>query len=322
MIDCLTTNFTFFTRSMTTVIDDGDRELIITTIRFTVGFFVISANIFVLVMFLWARIHKKSFTYSLLLHQSVIDIIASCLFLVYFTNSAPNGVHGKIFCKTRSVFWSFMYASTYNHIIMTIGRYIAVIHPITYREKIHNKSNKRYLVIPHIVGITVACHLAVLGDTNNAGKCYFNYSSDASRVASGLFIFVISWLIPFLIIIVCYTFILKTLYYRVQPKCTEKSSHGKKYFTRNIRSITYMLLLVTIAFLFCWTPNHILYLFYTISKSFEYNSSLINEITVILNAVNLMINPIIYAFKFNDFKLAVRKFYKEYFTNVMVASRI
>ncbi|XP_033098176.1 mu-type opioid receptor-like isoform X2 [Anneissia japonica] len=295
--------------------DNHTEHLIIISVRYIVGLIGIFSNVFVMMIFLWAKIHKKSFTHLLLLHQSVIDVIASCLFLVYYTNETPDGLRGTIFCKTRSIFWSFAFASTYNLVILTIERYIAVVHPMTYREKINGKRNKLYLVIPHIVGIAIACHLAILGDTNNAGKCYFDYRSPTSQLASGLFIFIISWLIPSLIMVVCYTYILKSFYYRLRrggSKATPGRS-GSKYLQTAQRSLTYTLLFVAIAFLLCWTPNYVLYLSYTICRCFEFNSSVAHEITVILDAVNLMINPIIYAFKFNDFKLAVKKFYNKYF---------
>ncbi|XP_033099838.1 delta-type opioid receptor-like [Anneissia japonica] len=301
---------------MTTVPADNYTQHVVIvglTVRFIVGLTGIFANVFVVMMFLWASVHKKSFTHLLLLHQSIIDSIASCLFLVYYTNAAPDGPRGNIFCKTRSSFWLFAFASTYNLVILTIERYIAVVHPVTYKEKTQEKSNKRYLVIPYIIGIAIACHLAVIGNTNNQGKCYFEYRSDASQLASGLIIFFLAWMIPSLILVVCYTYILKGLYYRARRSGTVTSGHGGNNLKMAQRSLTYTLLFVAIAFFLCWTPNYVLYLSYTICQCFDFNSSVAHEITVILDAVNFMINPIIYAFKFNDFKLAVRKFYKEYF---------
>ncbi|XP_071965167.1 kappa-type opioid receptor-like [Antedon mediterranea] len=293
--------------------DSKDTEhFALISIRYIVGLLGIFANVFVLLMFVWAKLYKKSFTHLLLLHQSAIDVIASCLFLVYYTNDAPVGTPGTVFCKTRSIFWLFAFASTYNLVIVTIERYIAVVHPTTYRERIHGKTNCRFLILPHIVGLAIAAHLAVIGQTNNEGKCVFEYY--ISSLASGLFIFIISWLIPSAIMVFCYTYILRGLSQRVKRSGGAESSPGRggNALYAAQRSLTYTLLFVAIAFLLCWTPNYILYLSYTICKCFEFNSSIAHEITVILDAVNLMINPVIYAFKFNDFKITVKKFYKTY----------
>jgi len=78
----------------------------------------------------------------LIVNQSIIDTLASFFSLVSVVvekkirDMSYDSVYDQFVCRfwnTNKPLWCMLLASTYSILIMTISRYIAVIHPLKYK---------------------------------------------------------------------------------------------------------------------------------------------------------------------------------------------
>ncbi|XP_033098174.1 allatostatin-A receptor-like isoform X2 [Anneissia japonica] len=261
---------------------------------------------------IYNKIFRKSITNTLLLHQSILDFLGCCLFLAFYNNDAPSGDGAKIFCKARVMFWYISAASTYNLVMLTIERYLAVAHPLMYRKRQIYRKRLIPLSIPHLCGFLSSLQLGIFADEDKEypGECMYDYHGDSARVFSGILLFTTYWLIPVCIMGYCYICILLGLRRRKNVGLRRDSSNTDSKPTRlnkQERNLLYTLVVVCIAFLITVTPNFVLYLIYAICNCFAFSKVSIHEVTVLMNTSNLCINPFIYCFNFKEFQREVVK---------------
>ncbi|XP_071965072.1 galanin receptor type 1-like [Antedon mediterranea] len=299
----------------------------ILVIRYTIGIVGVLANLLVVLVFIFKKIQKKSSTHLLIFHQSWVDMAGSLMFVIYYTRDPPVGVAGEIFCKSRAIFWYLLYVSTNNLVLVTIERYVAVLHSNWYRMKFSRRKRKGLvLIIPHFIALVMAMYLAVAATVNKdkAWQCDYNVTTRTLEVLSGILVFMFCWLIPTTLMIYCYARIFNMIKEKVKIEVSRSqhdltSSGGKqnsvtpknKMYGRAQQNLIVTLFCVFIAFIICITPNFALYMTYALCRCFEFNSSPVHEITVTLLAINLSVNPFIYAFKFNDFRKGLQKLKQE-----------
>ncbi|XP_033097991.1 5-hydroxytryptamine receptor 1-like [Anneissia japonica] len=346
--------------------------------RYIIGIVGILANLLVVVVFNLKKIHKKSSTHLLIYHQSWVDMSGCLAFVIYYTVDPPDGEGGDVFCKTRAIFWHLLYVSTNNLVLVTIERYVAVLHSNWYRVKFSRRRRKEIvLFLPHVIALIMSAYLVVAAqvDDERPWLCEYNVSNESLQILSGVIVFLICFLIPTTIMIFCYARIFKAIRSRAQGNTAQSLPHRpsvsnssqssrmssglssstassgvssagtmssgvsasgtmssgtytsttcgglsssrmstrrpsdfnsgnprSRLYTTAQKNLIITLFCVFISFLICITPNFTLYLVHAICNCFHYHSYPLHEITVTLLAVNLCVNPFIYAFKFNDFK--------------------
>ena len=78
----------------------------------------------------------------LIVNQSVIDMCASFFSFLFVVEMKISGlsresVYDQFVCRfwlTRRPFWCMMVTSTYGILLLTLSRYVAVIHPFKYKD--------------------------------------------------------------------------------------------------------------------------------------------------------------------------------------------
>ncbi|XP_071964210.1 kappa-type opioid receptor-like [Antedon mediterranea] len=301
------------TSSMTTYPqDDLEDPVALIIIRWLVTTVGVIVNFLVMFVFIYNKTYKKSLSHALLLHQTTVDMLGCCMFLIYYNNDAPEGKNGTLFCKSRFLYWYLSATSSYNLVMVTIERYVAVVHPIAYRQRSFNRRKVTTLIIPHTCGVIAAFIVLIIGDVNpeSKGECKYYYSSDLTALLSAVFIFTMYWLLPVIVIVYCYTRILLNLRKMAKIRNTTnepRTGNAGGQLKGTQRNMILTLVLVAIAFLVTVTPNFTLYMVYNICRCFEFSSIILHEITVLLNASNLCINPFIYCFTFTEFKRGITK---------------
>ncbi|KAF3822457.1 hypothetical protein GH733_007831 [Mirounga leonina] len=112
-------------------------------------------------------------------------------------------------------------------------------------------------------------------------------------------VFVFAFVIPVLIIIICYTLMILRL------KSVRLLS-GSREKDRNLRRITRLVLVVVAVFIICWTPIHIFILVEALGNASHSTAALSSYyFCIALGYTNSSLNPILYAFLDENFK---RKF--------------
>ncbi|PKU35989.1 nociceptin receptor [Limosa lapponica baueri] len=118
----------------------------------------------------------------------------------------------------------------------------------------------------------------------------------------GICVFLFSFMIPVLIITICYSLMIRRLK-------NVRVLSGSKEKDRNLRRITRMVLVVVAVFIICWTPIQIFVLVQCLGAKAESELELaISCFCTALGYANSSLNPVLYAFLDENFKACFKKF--------------
>ena len=120
---------------------------------------------------------------------------------------------------------------------------------------------------------------------------------------------VLMYLIPLLIISVCYSIMLLKVWTRVAPGDAGRSNNDQNHQVQQKRKVTRMVLAVVIVFAVCWFPIHTLNLWMRLSEYFPYSypTYIFKVFAHTLSYANSCVNPFVYAFMGENFKKYLKK---------------
>ncbi|XP_033116862.1 allatostatin-A receptor-like [Anneissia japonica] len=282
----------------------------VTTLIYSIiGTFGCSTNGFAI--FILFRLQNRFSTTTLLIsNQCIIDFFASltslCLFLdpELMTRLPESNIAADFVCKVWSskyIFWSCTYASTANLVVLTFDRYFVVMYPVNY-----NLTKERFnmkvllLLIPWICGFGFIIQWLMVHNVKD-GECIRTWSSVGYEKAFTLLCGVYILVIPISVMLFVYVNIYRALR-RDGDGCSAVSANRA---ARRLNIIKTMLI-VSVTYVICWSPNEICYIYFTLGGEFNFTGP-VYYIGVAMSLCNICINPIIYTFKYNDFKVGVEK---------------
>ena len=108
---------------------------------YCIGSLGLIGNIFVLIVLGSSSTLRKSRINKLIMNQSIIDLMGA-LFLICTTaydNEIPGNYYYCILWKTKVLFWIFMITSTFSLMLITIERYLAIVHTSWYERKVSDR---------------------------------------------------------------------------------------------------------------------------------------------------------------------------------------
>ncbi|XP_033107448.1 histamine H2 receptor-like [Anneissia japonica] len=255
--------------------------------------------------------NRCSTTNLLITNQCIIDFLTSfvslCLFLDsdIMTRLPDSSVAAELVCKfwsSKYIFWSSIYSSTANLVVLTFDRYFAVMYPLKYKivkEKCRMKV--MLLLIPWISGFGFVL-LWLAAHTVKDRKCIQSWPSVEYQKAFGLLNGLYILIIPIGVMLFVYFRIFRALRRRVGSISQGVSAISAARRLNIIRTM----LIVSVTYVICWTPNQIAFINFTLGGKFNFNGPLY-YITVAMSLCNICINPIIYTFKYDDFRVGMRK---------------
>ncbi|XP_072044364.1 somatostatin receptor type 2-like isoform X2 [Amphiura filiformis] len=189
---------------------------------------------------------------------------------------------------------------------MSFDRYVAVCHALKSRV-----FRNLPVAIGVNIGVWVAAILAAIPILRFTG---LDYDEDSKRTYCGLalpstmriffimYFFIVGFLIPLIVIIVCYTNILIRLKVMSEKTGTKKSEKSRK--------VNRMVLIVVCVFVLCWAPFYV----WRITLSFSHaarnlpdTSVVVSDITMCISYMNSCANPFLYAFLSDNFKKSFKK---------------
>ncbi|XP_033127261.1 G-protein coupled receptor 183-like [Anneissia japonica] len=283
-----------------------DVPLVLVIARCIIGSIGIIANSIGIFVFVYNRTYKKSLSFKLFLHQTVIDLIGSLMFLIFFNIKVPDGTAGTIFCKMQFFFHYMVVTSTFNFVMLTVERYIAIIHPLLYRQKsVGGKITYLSLISPHVCGIILTIFVPIYADVQTDVKmCMVQGMS----TVGGILLITVQFLVPICIMLYCYVKMLLKLH-KIRIVSHELSTEFQPRNGGQVEGVKSDLLttLILIAFVYIVTtiPGYVCTFIYFIGSG---NFNLIfQEISVLLMDLNLTFNPFIYCTSCKDFRRGLRK---------------
>ncbi|XP_069779054.1 proteinase-activated receptor 3-like [Narcine bancroftii] len=222
-------------------------------------------------------------------------------FKIHYYFQGTNWVFGEALCRmTTAFFYGNMYCSILLLTFISIDRYLALVHPFLAKGFRDNKfAVGACLTIWVLVGLAMIPLLlqkqAYSFQDLNITTCH---DAQPEKVDSGYFLFyftcltVIGFLIPCLVTIFCYVFIIRALVISDEP------------FGQAVRNMV----LVLIVYVVCFSPSNIILLihyfgFHNTDRDHLYLYYIICQM---LSTFNNCIDPFIYYYVSNEFRNKVR----------------
>ncbi|VDI71296.1 allatostatin receptor [Mytilus galloprovincialis] len=249
---------------------------------------------------------KRNTTDILIVNLAVVDILFIMVYVPYLVTTYFKGswVLGDFVCKLSNyILYVSATISVYTLVMMSLDRYLAIVHPIT-SKKYRTRQNVNLLVF--ITWLVVSgSYLPVIIETNKIGEselsvCGMSMTFDRRLVACFL---VFAYVLPLLMISVFYGLILKQILYGVAPG-TRRSATRMQPMKRVAKRI----LVVVIAFAMCWLPDHIINMLILFGDF--YDNILISSIVATSNFLafaNSCLNPILYTFLSTKYRQSLRQ---------------
>ncbi|XP_037102296.1 somatostatin receptor type 5 [Syngnathus acus] len=188
--------------------------------------------------------------------------------------------------------------------VMSVDRYLAVVHPIRGTKWRHPRVAKMVSATVWAVSFVVVLPVVIFSDvqdTFNSCNMIWPEPTDVWSTAFILYTAIVGFFGPLLIICLCYLLIVIKV----------KSSSVRVGFTsrrRSERKVTRMVVVIVVVFVLCWLPFFIINIINVMVIIPESSATAgIYFFAVILSYANSCANPLLYGFLCDNFKQSFRK---------------
>ncbi|XP_057687255.1 chemerin-like receptor 1 [Corythoichthys intestinalis] len=262
--------------------------LVINAVQFVLGF---CGN--ALVIWISGFKMKKTVNTTWYLSLAISDFVF-CTFLpfIIINMAMEKWIFGFFLCKfTSSVLFLNMFSSIFLLVIISIDRCVSVIFPVWSQNHRTVRKASLLVVLAWVLAIGLSLPSAVFRDVQSQmGRsiCYNNYTSPQTHKIIAMSRFVAGFVVPFVVISICYSVIILKL----RMNRMTKSSKPFKVMTALIAT-----------FFICWLPYHVFILLEINHQHFSQDVLKAGQqIGTTLVAANSFLNPVLYVFMGNDFK--------------------
>lgn len=288
----------------------------------------------------------KNATNYFLVSLAVADILVGCLAIPFAITISLGIILDFYGCLFLACFVLVLtQSSIFSLLAIAIDRYLAVKIPLRYNELMTGKTAREIIAILWILSFVIGL-IPFFGWNQKYQKCTTNSSMAANSTDTGLvedqrgggdfiqscelkcyfesvvdmkymvyFNFFVCVLPPLLIMLGIYLKIFtvaRKQLRQIELKCVGNGdSHHHGLLKKEIRAAKSLSIIVGL-FAICWLPVHIvncLTLFYSDLEKPEY----VTYVAIILSHANSAVNPIIYAYRIQDFRNTFRKILAQHF---------
>ncbi|KAI4878602.1 hypothetical protein NFI96_003187 [Prochilodus magdalenae] len=237
---------------------------------------------------------KKSVNTTWYLSLAVSDFIF-CAFLPFTVvyTVKQDWIFGLFMCKfTSFIFFLNMFSSIFLLVIISVDRCVGVMFPVWAQNQRTITKASVIVILAWIVSAVFSTPSLVFRDVEydhykEKYICFNNYTSGKQVAAMAAYPFVSGFLIPFLIIVVCYVVIIQKL--RIN-----QSASSKKPFK--------IMTALIVTFLICWLPYHTFALMELNHHKYKSVLPIGQVLAVSFASANSCVNPFLYAFLGKDIK--------------------
>lgn len=275
--------------------------------------FGIVANLLAGIVFLGHRPLRQRIPNYFLVNQCLIDFIAGLLLLLLLTiDPSTNDLASlRLICflwRSRLFFTGLYVASMFNLAILTVERYLEVVHPILHKVWLSRRKVFAALVVSWFIGIGFKM-VVVLPTVRFAnGVCQFSvYPNGAAFKTTVLCNFCMELLIPVVVVAVCYGLMVRSMHRSISPNFSLSSSGGSTNVTGRIRKNILKTVLVVVVVM---TVTLLLKQVVTVGPGFGVAvdpNGMLFKIAVLSMYVNCCANPFIYLIKYTEFQKGTRR---------------
>jgi len=270
-----------------------------------IGLVGTAANGLVLYALVVSKQHKK---HVLIVHQNAIDLFTSFFMIVTYTTRLCNvpltGSVGYWLCAmmfSDCLCWLGTVASAINLAIITVERYLKVVHPVWSKKKLHNWMIYLAMVAAWI--ISFISNIAVVFPTSGVidGVCYpyTIWKNKAARMFYFIWNFVSFYFIILVIFVFCYWRIIVVIRRQARVMAShaaDGSSAAQNQLNEIQSSVIKTMIVVSAYYAISWLPAYIHFLMETLSSD-PIGLGDIYFATLLLAYSYMCTNPFIYATK-------------------------
>ncbi|XP_074959761.1 G-protein coupled receptor 65 [Phalacrocorax aristotelis] len=246
------------------------------------------------------QVRKKNELAVYLFSLSLADLLYS-LILPLWIDYAWNGDNWRfsaLLCQI-SAFLMYMnfYTSTAFLACISLDRYLALVHPL----KLQYLRTRRFSLIVSIIvwllesilNSVILVYKEVFNDPCNITNhtlCYDKYPLELWQARINLLRICSGYLVPLIIIVVCYY------------KIYQVVRHNQATVEEEKKKVRKLILNITVTFIVCFTPYHVVLLFRSIKEPYTTDPQILQliykvyRITQALTSLNCIADPILYCF--------------------------
>lgn len=260
--------------------------LVVSVVIFLLGFFGNG-----LVIWISGFKMKKTVNTTWYLSLAISDFVF-CSFLPFNIASMvmEEWIFGRYMCKLVScVMFINMFSSIFLLVIISVDRCISVMLPVWAQNQRTVKKASVVVVLAWFLAILLSIPSLIFREVNiYLGKttCYNNYKSPYSHQIIAMTRFIAGFIVPFVIIIICYSIII----IRLLNNRMMKSSKPFKVMSALVA-----------AFFICWLPYNV----FILLELNEQHHSILKaglQIGTSVASANSFLNPVLYVFMGSDFR--------------------
>ncbi|XP_041714113.1 somatostatin receptor type 2-like [Coregonus clupeaformis] len=282
---------------------DKTSSVVITFVYFMVCAVGLTGN--TLVIYVILRYAKmKTVTNIYILNLAVADVL--CMLSLPFIAMQLALVHwpfGAVLCRLVMTVDSLnQFTSIFCLTVMSIDRYLAVVHPIKStkwrKPRVAKIINLTVWGVSLLVNLPIMIFSGLMPNKNQAWVCTIVWPEpqEAYQTAFMFYTFILGFFLPLTVICLCYLLII------VKVKSSGMRVGSTKH-KRSERKVTRMVSIVVAMFVLCWLP---FYVFNVTSVTGTIDTTPVLkstfEFVVVLGYANSCANPILYAFLSDNFK--------------------
>lgn len=220
-------------------------------------------------------------------------------------NTLQSWPFGPVMCRLVMTVDSInQFTSIFCLTVMSIDRYLAVVHPIRSskwrRPKVAKMVNGTVWALSFLVVLPVVIFAKI---QKPGGTCNITWPKPADIWQAAFIIYTsnVGFFCPLLIICLCYLLIVFKI--RSSGKKVHATSTKRR---KSERKVTHMVVIVVAVFVFCWLPFYALNIInLLVVLPQEYQG--LYYFVVVLGYANSCANPIVYGFLSDNFKRGFRK---------------
>ncbi|XP_061896815.1 B2 bradykinin receptor-like [Entelurus aequoreus] len=269
-------------------------------------------NVFVLLVFC---LHKKACTVAeiYLSNLAAADLVlVSCLpFWAVNISQGFNWPFGEALCKVVNAGIKMnAYCSIYFLVLVSMDRYVALVHPMSYGRMRRPKYAKLGCLLVWGLGLLLSASTLIFRAVKylpefKVQACFLDYPSQKVELVCDGMLITFSFIIPISIIAFCTITIIRAL---------KKQSLARSNAQKSEQKATTLMLVVLIAFLICWVPFHFSLIVGLLKKknilvgcALKKVLAICDQIFAYLSIFNSVVNPILYVIVGKNFRKKVQE---------------
>jgi len=281
-----------------------------------IGVIGTAANGLVLYALVASKQHKK---HVLIFHQNVLDLFA-CIsvfisYLLKLCNVYLTGSTGYwlfMLVTSDNIIWLVSYCSVINLAIISIERYLKVVHPVWSKKNLRPwmiYSAMAFAWIGPVVNVIVVIAFSKVIVTNGYFIVLLVTKNKSEILVYTLWYFLSRYVIILFIFIFCYGRILVAVRRQARVMAGHSaagSSAGQTQSNQIQTNVIKTMIYVCAFYAILWSPNHIVIFLLRLYPNFlKLNTVVVYYATLFLAFLYISANPLIYAIKFDPVKQVI-----------------